>query len=64
MKLDDETRIILATRIKLTNEEIDKYERGYFSLSFANELNIRSDEYGKRNIMPDHKELMVNYRDR
>lgn len=42
MKLDEETRIILGTKLKLTNEEIAKYERGHLSLSKNDELIIRS----------------------
>jgi len=42
MKLDEETRIILGTRLKFTNEEIDKYERGYLSLSHNDQLIVES----------------------
>ena len=37
MKVDDETHYILATRLKMSNEEIDKYERGMLSLSHNDE---------------------------
>ncbi len=42
MKLDEETRAILATKVKLTDEEIAKYERGHLSISHHDELIIRS----------------------
>lgn len=48
MKLDDETRIILGTRLKLTNEEIDKYEKGYLSLSHDDERVIRSAKLARK----------------
>ena len=42
MRLDDETRTILVTRLKMNNEEIDKYEKGFLSLSHNDELIIGS----------------------
>lgn len=42
MKLDDETRIILGTRLNLTNEQIERYEEGLLSLSHDDERVIRS----------------------
>ena len=48
MKLDDETRIILGTRLKLTDEEIDKYERGNLSLSHRDELIIDSAKQSRK----------------
>ena len=42
MKIDDETNYILTTRLKMSNEEIDKYERGMLSLSHRDELIIGS----------------------
>ncbi len=42
MKLDEETRAILATKLKLTDEEIAKYERGHLSLSKNDDFIIRS----------------------
>ena len=42
MKLDEETRLILETKLKLTDEEIAKYERGHLSLSKNDEFIIRS----------------------
>ena len=42
MKVDDETHYILATRLKMSNEEIDKYERGMLSLSHNDEKIIGS----------------------
>lgn len=48
MKLDEETRVILWTKLKLTNEEIAKYERGHLSLSKNDESIIRSAKVSRR----------------
>jgi len=48
MKLDDETRSILFERLKLTNEEIGKYERGYLTLSKNDEFIIRSAKVSRK----------------
>lgn len=42
MKVDEETRYIMVTKLSLTNEEINRYERGMLSLSHRDELIIGS----------------------
>lgn len=42
MIVDEETRGILVTKLKLTDEEITKYERGNLSLSKNDDFIIRS----------------------
>lgn len=48
MKLDEETRIILGTKLKLTNEEIAKYERGHLSLSHNDQLIVESAKLSRK----------------
>ncbi len=48
MKLDEDTRTILATKLKLTEEEIAKYERGHLSLSRNDELIINSTKLSRK----------------
>ena len=42
MEVDDETRYIMWSRLKMGNAEIDKYERGMLSLSHNDEKIIGS----------------------
>src|SRR3990167_1487803 len=42
MKVDEETRYIMVTKLNLTDEEINKYERGMLSLSHRDESIIGS----------------------
>jgi hypothetical protein len=48
MELDEDTRIILETKLKLTNEEIAKYERGHLSLSRNDELMVESAQLSRK----------------
>lgn len=48
MELDEETRIILGTKLKLTDEEIAKYGRGHLTLSKNDELIIRSTKLSRK----------------
>ena len=48
MKLDEETRAILTTKLKLTGEQIDKYERGHLSLSRNDELILSSIKLSRK----------------
>jgi hypothetical protein len=48
MKLDHETRTILFEKLKLTNEEIDKYEKGTLSLSGYDEYRLRSGKLSRK----------------
>lgn len=45
MKVDEETRYIMATRLKMTNEEIERYEKGMLSLSHRDDSIITSTKY-------------------
>lgn len=47
MILDEETRIIIGTKLKLTNDEMDEYERGHLKLSKNDELIIRSTKLSR-----------------
>lgn len=48
MKLDEETRAILTTKLKLTGEQIAKYERGHLSLSHNDELVLSSTKLSRK----------------
>lgn len=48
MILDEETRIILGTKLKLSNDEIDKYERGHLTLSKNDELIASSTKLSRK----------------
>lgn len=48
MKLDEETRVMLTTKLKLTDEQIAKYERGHLSLSHNNELILSSTKLSRK----------------
>lgn len=48
MKLDHETRTVLFEKLKLTNEEIDKYDKGNLSLSGHDEYKLRSGKLSRK----------------
>jgi hypothetical protein len=48
MKLDHETRTVLFEKLKLTKEDIDKYEKGTLSLSGYDEYKLRSGKLSRK----------------
>jgi hypothetical protein len=48
MTLDHETRTVLFEKLKLTNKEIDKYEKGQLSLSGYDEYRLRSGKLSRK----------------
>jgi predicted nucleic acid-binding protein len=48
MTLDHETRTILFEKLKLTKEDIDKYEKGTLSLSGYDEYKLRSGKLSRK----------------
>lgn len=48
MILDHETRTVLFEKLKLTKEEIDKYEKGTLSLSGYDEYKLRSGKLSRK----------------
>jgi hypothetical protein len=48
MILDHETRTILFEKLKLTKEDIDKYEKGALSLSGYDEYKLRSGKLSRK----------------
>jgi predicted nucleic acid-binding protein len=48
MTLDHETRTVLFEKLKLTKEDIDKYEKGTLSLSGYDEYKLRSGKLSRK----------------
>lgn len=48
MKLDHETRTVLFEKLKLTKEDIDKYEKGTLSISGYDEYKLRSGKLSRK----------------
>src|SRR3990167_8009579 len=48
MKLDEDTRTIFTTKLKLTNEQIAKFERGQLSISRNDELIVSSTKLSRK----------------
>lgn len=48
MKVDEETRYIMATKLKMTNEDIDRYEKGMSSLSHMDNKIIASTKLSRK----------------
>lgn len=48
MTLDHETRTVLFEKLKLTKEDIDKYEKGTLSLSGYDEYRLKSGKLSRK----------------
>lgn len=63
MKLDHETRSVLFEKLKLSKEDIDKYENGQLSLSGYDEYRLRSGKLSRK-ISREMTEKISNLLDR
>lgn len=48
MKVDEETRYIMATKLNLTNEDIERFEKGLLSLSHMDNKIIASTKLSRK----------------